>query len=73
MRNGRRGVKEIWKRIEEDSETQQARHSAEGQSEGCIVVQLQHAFGFNCLIPLVVACRKGVDALCLVIFTGPVK
>jgi hypothetical protein len=40
MRNGRRGVKEIWKRIEEDSETQQARHSAEGQSEGCIVVQL---------------------------------
>jgi hypothetical protein len=40
MRNGRRGAKEIWKRIEEDSETRQARHSAEGQSEGCIVVQL---------------------------------
>ncbi|EXL39492.1 hypothetical protein FOCG_17893 [Fusarium oxysporum f. sp. radicis-lycopersici 26381] len=40
MRNERRGVKEIWKRIEEDSETRQARHSAEGQSEGCIVVQL---------------------------------
>ncbi|KAG6989724.1 PKS-NRPS hybrid synthetase [Fusarium oxysporum f. sp. conglutinans] len=40
MRNGRRGVKKIWKRIEEDSETRQARHSAEGQSEGCIVVQL---------------------------------
>jgi hypothetical protein len=40
MRNGRRGVKEIWKRIEEDSEAQQARHFAEKQSDGCIVVQL---------------------------------
>jgi hypothetical protein len=40
IRNGRRGVKAIRKRIEGDSETQQARYFAEKQSDGCIVVQL---------------------------------
>lgn len=40
LANKRRGMKEIWKRIEIDSNEQQALHSANSATEDCIVVKL---------------------------------
>ncbi|KAG8410689.1 hypothetical protein J3459_022535 [Metarhizium acridum] len=40
LANKRRGMKEIWKRIEVDSNEQQALHSANSATEDCIVVKL---------------------------------
>ncbi|OAA37033.1 hypothetical protein NOR_07309 [Metarhizium rileyi] len=40
LANNRRGMKEIWKRVEIDSNEQQALHSANSATEDCIVVKL---------------------------------
>jgi len=39
METRRRGVKGIWKKIEEDSKAQEDLHAALDQAEGCIIVQ----------------------------------
>jgi hypothetical protein len=40
MGSRRRGVKDIWKKIVEDSEVQNALHAAEDQADQCIIVRL---------------------------------
>lgn len=38
LANRRRGVKDIWERIEADSRKQEALHLASGRTEDCIIV-----------------------------------
>lgn len=40
LANKRRGMKEIWRRIEKDSTEQEALYSARDEVEQCIVVQV---------------------------------
>lgn len=45
LANKRRGVKEIWRRIDKDGRKQEALHSANDEVEQCIVVKLQGVSG----------------------------
>lgn len=40
LANKRKGVKEIWQRIEKDSREQEALHSANVEGDQCIIVKL---------------------------------